>query len=126
MDKTEAAWRNRPINGRNRGMGGAANRLWHSFWAKPPLSTWASALSISLFGTHEFFVRLPYLLASLFLVFLVGRYSTQQGNVHLSPRLGSLFIARVLLACRCGFYRYFFKPKRCASNAFFLGRDTRK
>ena len=44
------------------------------FWAKPPLSTWASALSISLFGTHEFFVRLPYLLACLVLVFLVGRY----------------------------------------------------
>ena len=44
------------------------------FWAKPPLSTWASALSISLFGAHEFFVRLPYLLASLVLVFLVGRY----------------------------------------------------
>ena len=24
------------------------------FWAKPPLSTWASALSIRLFGTHIF------------------------------------------------------------------------
>ncbi len=35
------------------------------FWAKPPLSTWASALSISLFGTHAFFVRLPYLLVAV-------------------------------------------------------------
>ena len=29
------------------------------FWAKPPLSTWLSASSISLFGLNEFFVRLP-------------------------------------------------------------------
>ena len=32
------------------------------FWAKPPLSTWASALSISLFDASAFFVRLPYLI----------------------------------------------------------------
>ena len=44
------------------------------FWAKPPLSTWFSAASISLFGEGEFFVRLPYLLACLALVFLVGKY----------------------------------------------------
>ena len=36
------------------------------FWAKPPLSTWASALSISIFGNHEFFVRLPFSLFSCF------------------------------------------------------------
>ena len=51
---------------------------------------------ISLFGTHEFFVRLPYLLACLGV--LVGA-TVPTRNVHLSPRLGSLFIARVLLAC---------------------------
>jgi hypothetical protein len=34
------------------------------FWAKPPLSTWASALSIFLFGDHAFFVRLPLLTSS--------------------------------------------------------------
>ena len=44
------------------------------FWAKPPLSTWVSAMSISLFGTAEFFVRLPYLLACLAMVFLIGKY----------------------------------------------------
>ena len=54
------------------------------FWAKPPLSTWASALSIHLFGTHEFFVRLPYLLACLALVFLVGHYRpNKQLSVYL-------------------------------------------
>jgi 4-amino-4-deoxy-L-arabinose transferase-like glycosyltransferase len=29
------------------------------FWAKPPLSTWLSAISIGIFGTNEFAVRLP-------------------------------------------------------------------
>ena len=44
------------------------------FWAKPPLSTWSSAASISLFGEAEFVVRLPYLLACLIMVLLVGKY----------------------------------------------------
>ena len=44
------------------------------FWAKPPLSTWFSAASISLFGQAEFFVRLPSLLACLAMVLLVGKY----------------------------------------------------
>ncbi len=44
------------------------------FWAKPRLSTWFSAASISLFGEAEFFVRLPYLLACLAMVLLVGKY----------------------------------------------------
>ena len=39
------------------------------FWAKPPLSTWAAALSILLFGPHSFFVRLHYLLVNVALAF---------------------------------------------------------
>lgn len=35
------------------------------FWAKPPLSTWLSALSMNLFGINEFAVRLPGLLLSI-------------------------------------------------------------
>ena len=34
------------------------------FWAKPPLSTWLSALSIKTFGVNEFAVRFPYLIIS--------------------------------------------------------------
>jgi len=30
------------------------------FWAKPPLSTWLSAMSFQLFGVNEFAARLPY------------------------------------------------------------------
>ena len=35
------------------------------FWAKPPLSTWAAAISIFLFGFHSFFVRLPYFIVNI-------------------------------------------------------------
>ncbi len=35
------------------------------FWAKPPLSTWCSAISMSLFGVNELAVRLPSLLLGL-------------------------------------------------------------
>ena len=35
------------------------------FWAKPPLSTWLSALSFNVFGVTEFAARLPYFLLSI-------------------------------------------------------------
>ena len=44
------------------------------FWAKPPLSTWASALSISLFGSSEFFVRFLYLIVMVLLAIFIGKY----------------------------------------------------
>lgn len=50
------------------------------FWAKPPLSTWASALSISLFGDHAFFVRLPYLLLAVGMGLFLGRYQKENGS----------------------------------------------
>jgi len=46
------------------------------FWAKPPLSTWATAASLKLFGFNEFAARLPALLftlLTLFVVYRVGR-----------------------------------------------------
>ena len=59
------------------------------FWAKPPLSTWASALSISLFGTHEFFVRLPYLLLAVVMGLFISRYKKNQ----------AYYLPGVLLLC---------------------------
>tara|TARA_B100001093_G_scaffold362476_1_gene347220 strand:+ start:311 stop:1705 length:1395 start_codon:yes stop_codon:yes gene_type:complete len=50
------------------------------FWAKPPLSTWASALSISTFGNHEFFVRLPFLILAIILVFALGHYKNKSSQ----------------------------------------------
>ena len=64
------------------------------FWAKPPLSTWASALSISLFGTHEFFVRLPYLLLAIVMGLFISRYKKNQ----------AYYLPGVLLLCLTEFY----------------------
>lgn len=54
------------------------------FWAKPPLSTWASALSISIFNSTEFFVRLPYLLALVLIALFISKYrSTPKQSYYL-------------------------------------------
>jgi len=47
------------------------------FWAKPPLSTWLSAISMKIFGINEFAVRFPYLLLSIVLILIVGKYAKQ-------------------------------------------------
>jgi 4-amino-4-deoxy-L-arabinose transferase-like glycosyltransferase len=41
------------------------------FWAKPPLSTWMSALSMQFFGVNAFAARLPGLLLSIGILWLV-------------------------------------------------------
>lgn len=64
------------------------------FWAKPPLSTWASALSISLFGTQEFFVRLPYLLLAVGMGLFLSRYKNKQ----------AFYFPGILLLCLPEFY----------------------
>ena len=38
------------------------------FWGKPPLHTWASAYSAALLGLSEFSLRLPHLIASVFIL----------------------------------------------------------
>ncbi|KTD45156.1 ArnT family glycosyltransferase [Legionella quateirensis] len=41
------------------------------FWAKPPLSVWLSAFSMKLFGVNEFAARLPGLLLSIGVLWLI-------------------------------------------------------
>lgn len=49
------------------------------FFAKPPLATWASALSMALFGINEFAARLPALLAALATAWVAALFATQLG-----------------------------------------------
>ena len=41
------------------------------FWAKPPLSTWLSAISIKILGVNEFAVRFPSFIISILLLLLL-------------------------------------------------------
>ncbi|HAS18875.1 MAG TPA: phospholipid carrier-dependent glycosyltransferase [Flavobacteriaceae bacterium] len=61
------------------------------FWAKPPLSTWASAGSISIFGSAEFFVRLPYLIVVVLLALFISKYRTNPQQAYYLP--GIIFIS---------------------------------
>ena len=44
------------------------------FWAKPPLSTWLTAISIKVFGLYEFYIRLPYLITSIIIILFISKY----------------------------------------------------
>ncbi len=50
------------------------------FWAKPPISTWLSAASYSVFGVNEIAARLPYFLVCLLLVYILGKFVKQAGK----------------------------------------------
>ena len=64
------------------------------FWAKPPLTTWLSAISIELFGVNEFAARLPYLLLAVLIAWLlwrwVNRSSAQQAQLAVALMSGTL------------------------------------
>ena len=55
------------------------------FWAKPPLSTWAAASSLSLFGVSEFSIRLPYFLVCAGIALGLGRYCNHSNPSYFLP-----------------------------------------
>jgi len=67
------------------------------FWAKPPLSTWLSAVSFQLLGVSEFAARLPYLLLAVGLVFLIGKYAKRTQLPFFLPGFILLTIPEFLL-----------------------------
>lgn len=64
------------------------------FWAKPPLTTWLSAISIQLFGGNEFAARLPYFLLAVLIAWLlwawVRRSSDRQAQLAVAIMSGTL------------------------------------
>ncbi|WP_338359535.1 glycosyltransferase family 39 protein [Yeosuana marina] len=42
------------------------------FWAKPPLSTWLSAISFSAYGVNEISARLPFYLLNITILIMLG------------------------------------------------------
>lgn len=63
------------------------------FLAKPPLSTWLSALSMSWFGFNEFAVRLPSLALSLLTLYLVGLLAKIRSGSSVVALSSVLFLA---------------------------------
>lgn len=62
------------------------------FWAKPPMSTWLSAGSMGLFGVNEFAARLPGLLLSIGVLYLVWELARKHSGV-LTARISTLILA---------------------------------
>ena len=64
------------------------------FWAKPPLTTWLSAISFKLFGVNEFAARLPYLMLAVLIAWLlwrwVSRTSARQAQLAVALMSGTL------------------------------------
>jgi len=49
------------------------------FWAKPPLSTWLSAMSFDVFGVNELTARLPSFLVSISILIIIGKIVKKSG-----------------------------------------------
>ncbi|MBB6520074.1 ArnT family glycosyltransferase [Pseudoteredinibacter isoporae] len=71
------------------------------FWGKPPLSFWAQALSIKIFGPNEFAVRLPSLLYLLACCSLLIRWGREEHSLELG-----LLAAIVLASSSLGFVAF--------------------
>ena len=76
------------------------------FWAKPPLSTWLSALSFSAFGVTEFTARFPSLLLSIALLFFNWKVCNTQKFTFLSACIYFINTTRIFFTRRSCFYRY--------------------
>lgn len=68
------------------------------FWAKPPLSSWLSALSMYIFGVNEFAVRLPSLLLSCVVLWLTWYVAYKRNGIILA------FFSVVILASSLFFF----------------------
>ncbi len=49
------------------------------FWAKPPLTTWLSAISIDMLGANEFGARLPYFLLAVLIAWVMWQWVRRMG-----------------------------------------------
>ncbi|MGC1182463.1 ArnT family glycosyltransferase [Legionella sp.] len=65
------------------------------FWAKPPLSTWLSASSMKFFGVNELAVRLPGLLLSIGVIWLIWDLAKKHSGAVVAT-LATLVLAGTL------------------------------
>ena len=72
------------------------------FWAKPPLSTWFSALSIKLFDLSEFSVRLPSLLLCIGIMAMIWQWIASRRNRDQALLTIALLASTVLFFAAAG------------------------
>lgn len=108
------------------------------FWGKPPLHTWVSALSFSLFGINEFAARLPHFLTGLLCLISVHHFvkihflsnTAYKTSLILATTLGflvatamvmtdSLLLLAITLAM-ISFYHCYYKKSYFAGMLFFV------
>lgn len=67
------------------------------FWAKPPLSTWFSAISFSVFGVNELSARLPFYLLNVIIIIILGYWVKKSKISFLLPAFILLTMPEFLL-----------------------------
>jgi len=67
------------------------------FWAKPPLSTWLSALSFETFGVSEMAARFPSYLLALVLLIILGKLAKKNGVSFYLPAFTLLTMPEFLI-----------------------------
>ena len=72
------------------------------FWAKPPLSTWLSAISIKLFGVSELSTRLPSLLLAIAMMALTWQWIASRRNRDQALLTVTLLASTVLFFVAAG------------------------
>lgn len=72
------------------------------FWAKPPLSTWLSALSMKCLGVNAFAARLPNLLLSVLILWLVGKLASICFNRTIAWRAMFILTSTVFFLLNAG------------------------
>ncbi|HEA52011.1 hypothetical protein LCGC14_0681860 [marine sediment metagenome] len=72
------------------------------FWGKPPLSFWAQAGAIKIFGVSEFSLRFPSWLATLAMVWLVWRLARQLWSVQVAQWSSLVFATMALTYISAG------------------------
>ncbi len=72
------------------------------FWGKPPLSFWAQAAAIKIFGVSEFSLRFPSWLATLAMVWLVWRLARQLWSVQVAQWSSLVFATMALTYISAG------------------------
>ncbi|HAU1882045.1 TPA: phospholipid carrier-dependent glycosyltransferase, partial [Legionella pneumophila] len=109
------------------------------FWAKPPLSIWLSAFFMQLLGVNEFAVRLPGLLLSIGVLWLVWGVAKKQsgsmaalfslltlaGSLYFFLDAGTVMTDPALLFCitlaSVSFWHAMVYENKIWSYAFFAG-----